>query len=308
MNWKISLVILTFGLLACKKGQVTDNQTPVSSPYLLSAKELKEMSLQPSTKIVDFRTKEKYVAGHIIGALTMQRSDIEDSSYPYNGRMASPSQIEALFSNLGIKTEDTLVIYDDIGLCNASRLWWILQNYSFKNVKMLQGGLSAWEAIAGEITTATPEIQKSTFRLEKPLMNYFVTKEAVLKAIENHTLILDTRTRDEYSGKEQKTGAAKAGRIPTSVHIDWADAIDYNGDKSFKSIQDLEAIYSKLHATKEDPIIVYCHSGVRSAHTFFVLTQLLGYKNVRNYDGSWTEWSHIDSHPFENDNLTIINK
>lgn len=308
MNWRISIFISILSLCACEQGQGGTTSTSVSSTYLLTAEELRYMSQNENIKIIDFRTKEKYEEGHIPGALQIWRSDIEDTSYAYKGMMASPSHIEKLFGELGISTEDTIVIYDDIGLCNASRLWWILQNYNFKNVKMLHGGLSAWELIDEKLSTENPDIEKTTFKLGKPTMQYYVSKEEVLKAINQKTIILDTRTTDEFTGNTQKNGASKAGRIPESLHIDWAEALNYNGDKCFKSLDDLEAIYGEIGADKEDLIIVYCHSGVRSAHTSFVLTQLLGYKNVKNYDGSWTEWSYLAGLPYENDSITTINK
>jgi thiosulfate/3-mercaptopyruvate sulfurtransferase len=134
-------------------------------------------------------------------------------------------------------------------------------------------------------------------------MKYFVSKEDIQKALSDKTVILDTRTQDEFSGKTQKKGASKAGRIPGSIHIDWADAIHFDGDQRLKSKHELDSIYGSLHISKDTPIIVYCHSGVRSAHTTFVLTQLLGYTHVKNYDGSWTEWSYFDELPIEKDSL-----
>ena len=125
-------------------------------------------------------------------------------------------------------------------------------------------------------------------------------------ALQTNTLILDTRTIDEFTGERQKRGAMKGGRIPNSIHIDWSDAINYEGDKKLKRIIDLETIYNQLKTDKNNPVIVYCHSGVRSAHTTFVLTQLLGYKNVKNYDGSWIEWSYFDDLPFKKDSITLI--
>jgi thiosulfate/3-mercaptopyruvate sulfurtransferase len=212
-----------------------------------------------------------------------------------------------LFGNLGIKTDDTIIVYDDNGLCEASRLWWILQNYDFKNIKMLHGGISAWKLNNGKVTTDLPEVNPSVFRLtENPSMKYYVSKEELREALSKDVLILDTRTEDEFSGQRQKKGAFKSGRLPNSIHIDWAEAVNYNGDMRIKPLQELENIYKKLNIKKDDPIIVYCHSGVRSAHTTFVLTQLLGYKNVKNYDGSWTERSYFNDLPFESDSIILI--
>ncbi len=304
MNWKISIIGLILIVAACKQNK-PEELTAVSSKYLIEADEFIGLAKQANTKILDFRKKEVYAKEHIKGALNIWRTDIENSTFAYNGMMASPAQIETLFSNLGIKTDDVLVIYDDNGLCDASRLWWVLQNYNFTNAKLLNGGLDAWKGIGGELTKEISVVQKGEFKLtDKPTMNYYVSKEEVTEAVKNNTVILDTRTADEYAGNVKKEGAAKAGRIPNSVHIDWAEAINYGGDERFKSIEELEKIYSKLNVAKEDPIIMYCHSGVRSAHTSFVLTQLLGYENVKNYDGSWTEWSYFDDLPFETDSIT----
>lgn len=304
MSWKTSVLAFILFLTACNNNE-PKQLTAVSSSYLLEPAELVELQKQVNTIILDFRKEEAYKSEHIRGALNIWRTDIEDSTFAYNGMMASPAQIETLFSNLGIKTDDVLVIYDDNGLCDASRLWWVLQNYNFTNVKLLHGGISAWKAIGGALSNEIPVVQKSQFKFtEKPLMSYYVSKEEVTEALKNNAVILDTRGVDEFNGVVKKDGASKAGRIPNSVHIDWAEAINYGGDQRFKSLEELEKIYSKLNVAKEDPIIVYCHSGVRSAHTSFVLTQLLGYKNVKNYDGSWTEWSYFNDLPIETGSIT----
>lgn len=306
MSWRISIILYLLIISACKHEKANDFEK-VEATYLIEANELKGIAQQPNIKIIDFRKKEIYENEHIVGALNLWRTDIEDTSYTYSGIMASKTQIESLFGQLGITTDDTIIVYDDNGLCEASRLWWILQNYDFKNIKLLHGGISEWKSNNGQVTTQIPKVNTAVFKLTKhPKMQYYVSKEQVSDALNSNVVILDTRTSEEFSGKRQKKGATKAGRIPNSIHIDWAETINYNGNKHLKSLKELEIIYSELNIKKNDSIIVYCHSGVRSAHTTFVLTQLLGYKHVKNYDGSWTEWSCFNDLPINGNNITLI--
>ena len=306
MNWKISVLLLIVLITSCRDKSAKEVPL-VEENYLIEAEELKQIVDQPNIKVLDFRKKEFYNSEHILGALSIWRNEIENTDYPYGGMMPTRNQMELLFGKLGIKSDDTIIIYDDNGLCDAARLWWILQNYGFKNMKLLHGGISSWKDIGGELSTETPIVTPTNFILPNNVNNqYYASKEQVKEAISSGIVILDTRTPDEYSGKRQKSGAFKGGRIPSSLHIDWVEAINYNGDKRLRPLEELKTIYGNLGISKNDTIMVYCHSGVRSAHTTFVLTQLLGFKNVRNYDGSWTEWSHFKDLPMERDSLTTI--
>jgi len=315
MTWRISLVVLILAFTSCKEEKTTTVETieqdieKTETNYLIEVDELLKIVNEPNIKILDFRKAEFYKKEHIEGALNIWRTDIEDTSYPYKGMMAGKEQMETLFSNLGINTSDTIIIYDDNGLCDSSRLWWILQNYDFTNVKLFHGGIAAWKENKGTTSTKIPKIEKASFKLtETPSMKYYVSKEDMLKAVNNKTILLDTRTTNEFTGKRQKRGSAKGGRIPNSKLIDWSVAVDYHGDKKMKPKDALENIYGELIGSKNDAVIAYCHSGVRSAHTTFVLTQLLGYKNVKNYDGSWTEWSQFNDLPIQQDSITTIYK
>jgi thiosulfate/3-mercaptopyruvate sulfurtransferase len=293
-------------MAACDQEKVADTKLAPYS-YLIEAHEFRAAIHRPHIKLIDFRKEVDYEHEHIPGALNIWRSDIEDTSFEYGGMMASKHQIESLFSTMGIGSQDTILIYDDNGLCNATRLWWILQNYDFDQVKLLHGGIDAWTGIGGVLTNENQQMAKAKFILtDSPTMRFYLSKEEVKDALDVGADIVDTRTTDEYSGKRQKKGASKGGRIPGSIHIDWADAIDYNGDKRLRKVEELEGIYGGLNSAKDIPIILYCHSGVRSAHTMFVLTQVLGYTNVKNYDGSWTEWSYFNDLPVERDSLTQI--
>ena len=310
MNWKINLLVLILVFTACKEEKKVTNITIKDDKkinYLIEVDELLKIAKEPHIRILDFRKAKFYNKEHVKGALNILRTDIEDASYPYNGMMAGKKQIETLFSKLGINTNDTIIIYDDNGLCDSARLWWILQNYDYTNVKLLHGGITAWKANNGAISTEARSVKKGNFKLtENPSMKYYVSKEDMFKAIKNNSIILDTRTDDEYSGKRQKKGSAKGGRIPNGKLIDWSYVVNYHGDKKLKPINELEKIYDAVIPSKNDTVIVYCHSGVRSAHTTFVLTQLLGYKNVKNFDGSWTEWSQFKDLPIEQDSITTI--
>ena len=320
MNYvnNIWIVLLLLGI-SCKKPQKevvpntnTVKNTYASSDYLIEAEELFQMLDSKNIKIIDFRKKEEYSTGHLPKALNIWRSDVEDTTYPFRGMLPKKETVETLFSRLGIANLDTIVVYDYKGSSDAARFWWILKTYGFKPVRILNGGLMAWETIDGAISTETSATIQTDFKLPSNTSSeVLATKEDVIAAISKdhrRTHLIDVRTTEEYSGKITKDGAAKGGRIPKSIHIDWVEAIDYEGTKKFRTHAELDKIYEQIGASKSDTIILYCHSGVRAAHTTFVLTELLGFENVKNYDGSWTEWSRSDDLPFEKDSITIVNK
>ncbi len=318
MNWRISHILFLLLLIgSCRNRQeknVPKTTIEVKEAYykhthLIEAETLLPITESTGLKLIDFRKREDYLENHIPNAINIWRKDIEDASFPYKGMMATKEEIEQLFSRLGIQNADTLVVYDDRGSCDATRLWWVLSNYNFESVKILNGGLDAWIAAGGMVTDSIDTIEPSNFTLPaESSMRFLIEREELQNALasEETLLILDTRTNEEYTGKRQKSGAIRAGRIPNSKLIDWSEAVDYHGTKKFRSYEELEALYGQLGASKEVPIITYCHTGVRSAHTTFVLSQLLGYKVVKNYDGSWTEWSYYKELPFEKDSITVI--
>lgn len=310
MNWKINMLLL-FVLVACKhdkkeskteQRQVEEQASYYNPNALIEANELQLLLQADSVKVIDFRKPTTYANEHLPKSINMSRKDIQNTKLPYKGVMADRTQIEALLSDKGISNNDMLVVYDDKGECDAARFWWVMYVNGFYNVKLLNGGLHAWKASGGAVTTEVSSRTKTNFKFPEQFhMPLIISKNEVKEAVESNEtpVLLDTRTTDEFTGKRQKDGAFKAGHIPKAQLFDWANAIDYNGTKQFKSYKDLNHMYSQFIKEKNAPVIVYCHTGVRSAHTAFVLTQLLGYTNVKNYDGSWCEWSYFKELPVE---------
>ncbi|MGB5227682.1 MAG: rhodanese-like domain-containing protein [Eudoraea sp.] len=313
MILKISLFAsLYIFLLSCKGPNETQNTVPtnyVSTEHLIEAKELAGIFEDENIKIVDFRSPENYQAGHINGSINIWRTDISDNSLPYEGIRADKKNIERLFSRLGIENNDLIIVYDDKGSSDAARLWCILSDYNFDSVKILNGGLKSWKGRGEKLSTKAVAYMPTQFYLPKKRNEkLWIDKDELMGLLsdkKNNIFIIDARSFEEYKGNHIKKGASKGGRIPTSIHIDWADAVDLGGNKKFRSIEELQKIYKGLEMNVKDTVIVYCHTGYRSSLTTFVLKELMGFENVRNYDGSWVEWSYFDELPYEKDSIML---
>ncbi len=309
MNLRISYyILLALIITACRhKEEVSTYSADTEySPYVIEVSELQKDLGKSGIKVVDFRLKEEYDRGHIPGALNIWRSDLQNPDYPYKGMLVKKEDLENLLGSLGINNEDLLVIYDDKGSVDACRLWWTLQYYYFDSVRILNGGLSTWRAAGGAVSKEKARPTPTNFTLPDSTRNDILIRKSQLAEVvreQQNVKILDVRSSDEYSGSLQRPGAFKAGRIPGSMHVEWSMAIDTN--RRFKSREELVEMYNKLGLRNTDSIVVYCHSGSRSAHTNFVLEKILNFETVMNYDGSWTEWSYYEELPYEKDSLIL---
>jgi len=263
---------------------------------LISAQKLKEIKDQSNVKVVDFRNKAKYHTGHIPGAVQVYRSDEENSDAEYGGMRATPEQMEKMLQEKGINNGDLIVIYDDRADYDAARMWWILTMYGYDNVKLLDGGIVRWKGLDYETNMTGPDVEEGNFTFanaEAKIDDWLATVEEVKQAIdEEEKVILDTRSRAEYTG--EKKYSDRGGHIPSCTWIEWSEAVNgakSEGPRTFKTAEELKQTYQSKGVTADKTIIPYCQSAVRSSHTTFVLTQLLGYEDVQNFDGSWIMWS-----------------
>jgi len=256
-------------------------------------------ALQDEVVFIDVRKEKDFVLAHIPGAKQVWRNDIQSKKYPYGGMAADRETIRALFSNLGVDSSSQVLLYDAKGGCDAARLWWLLKSYGHEKAALLNGGIQAWE-MAGNALEEGPagENAPSAFAFtQEENLGMWISLEELLDEIKSgNVLLLDTRSSEEFNGEKQKDGASLAGTIPGSVHYDWGNAVQMSSSWLLKSEADLRHDLEALGVTPDKNIVTFCHTGVRSAHTTFVLRELLHYPNVRNYDGSWTEWSYLLKH------------
>ena len=297
MSWskfiKYSWIVVLFVVHGCSLDNEGNGVMP-ESDHLINVDDLLEVYTDQNTIIVDFRSEEAYLKGHIPGAVNIYRNDITIKKGDINGLIVPQEALEELLGSLGIEVSNQIVVYDGRGACESARFWWTLNFYGFNNVKVVNGDFDLWSSKGYPMDTIVVKRKPVNFIFPKGVNNkYIATKEDVQRAINDPAIVLvDTRAIEEYSGKLLKKGAFRKGRIPTSIHVDWVSVLEYEKGKEFKSVTDLLYDFERKGITKDKEIIFYCQSGTRSALCTFVLVELLGYKHVKNYDGSWIEWSH----------------
>ena len=245
-------------------------------------------------KVLDTREKEEYLNAHIKTALNFP-VDLTYEHQKIDGKIRQPSKIQSIVRELGLNVDDHIVIYDEGTFFNASRLFWTLEVYGFKNVKLLNGGMKQWKQSNFKTTKALPKIVKSNY-IASVNHNRLATKFSTQIATRNpNQVILDARGIKAYKG--EVSSAARYGHIPKATYFPAVRNINYD-DKilKLKTTKNLKNLYSKID--KKSKIIVYCAMGKIATTNYFALREL-GY-NVANYDASWKEWG--------NDfNLPVIN-
>ena len=240
--------------------------------------------------------------GHIPGAVKLDwHVDVQD---PVRRDFVDKTAFEALMSRYGIGNDTTVVFYGDKNNWYAAYSFWLFKLYGHHDARLMNGGRTKWEAEGREYTKAEAEFPGTQYTASEADLSL----RAFRRQVEDHLAagggaLVDVRSPDEYTGRlihmvnYPQEGAQRGGHIPGAQNIPWATAA--NADGTFKTAVELQEIYGGKGITPEKNIIAYCRIGERSAHTWFVLTQLLGYPSVRNYDGSWTEWGNLVGAPIE---------
>lgn len=243
-----------------------------------------------------------YDEGHIPGAVKLHwKDDLQD---PVERDLVDKSSFEALLGSIGISNDTTVVLYGDKNNWFAAYAYWYLKIYGHEDVRVLDGGRQKWIDEGRELATEVPSPATVSYTAKERDESIRIYRDEVKVGLgESGLALVDVRSPLEYSGElmaapgYEQEGASRTGHIPGAQSVPWATAV--RDDGTFKSAEELREIYGVKGVGPDKEVRVYCRIGERSAHTWFVLRELLGYPTVRNYDGSWTEWGNLVDVPIE---------
>lgn len=271
---------------------------------LVSADWVQEHLNDPNIRLIEVDVDTTaYEQGHIPGAIGLNwQTQLQD---PIQRDIPSKERLEAILGALGVSDTHTIVLYGDNNNWFAAYAFWVLKVYGHDDVRIMDGGRKKWLLDGRLITQEVPNHPPTQYRAKEPDMSLRAFFPQVLESLHKPEFALvDVRSPQEYTGEliappGMMETAQRGGHIPGARNIPWAQAVREDG--TFKSPEELGALYESQGITPDKHVIAYCRIGERSSHTWFVLKYLLGYPNVCNYDGSWTEWGNIVAAPIERD-------
>jgi thiosulfate/3-mercaptopyruvate sulfurtransferase len=274
-----------------------------AKPVLVSTSWVAEHLGDPGVVVAEVdENPDLYDEGHIPGAVKLHwKEDLQD---PIERDLIDKPAFERLLGSRGIGNDTTLVLYGDKNNWFAAYAYWYVKTYGHKDVRIMDGGRQKWIDEGRELTTAVPTVTPTSYTASERDESIRAYRDQVLEWIgAQGRALVDVRSPGEYAGEliappgYEQEGAQRAGHIPTAASIPWATAV--RDDGTFKPADELRQLYEGKGITSDKEIVAYCRIGERSAHTWFVLHELLGYERVRNYDGSWTEWGNLVDVPIE---------
>lgn len=281
----------------------------VHANSVVDADWLEERLEDPQVRVIEVSViPGVFERGHIPGAYNLVwHTDLVD---PVIRDIVDPERFTALLRAAGVDQDSTVVLYGDNNNWFAAWAAWVFDIYGVSDVRILDGGRALWEAQQRPLSNRPVARASGNFGIPSTNLELRARLTDVLRVVEGEedAAILDIRSPAEYEGRifapeGFQELAIRAGHIPGAVNVPWAQAVSADG--TFKSVEELRAIYAAVGIDGSRPVIVYCRIGERSSHTWFVLTHLLGYENVRQYDGSWTEWGNTVGVPISNPAGTV---
>ena len=248
--------------------------------------------------LFDLRNEEQYGEGHIPGAVRMQAGAVFQKEIDGVAGLIPPAEeVAASLASFGVTPDHTLVFYDARGSIWASRAVWVLAVYGHADVRLLDGDFPLWQSEGREVSTDVPSPTAADYAFSAAPNDAIIAgwQEIVDQIEDPSSLVCDARSAEEYAGRDVR--ADRGGHIPESVNVDWARALAEDG--TFLPADELRELYEGEGVVGGKTIYTLCQTAVRATHTWFVLTDLLGYESVKVYDGSWTEWGNRTDTPIE---------
>jgi thiosulfate/3-mercaptopyruvate sulfurtransferase len=287
VGWKMMFGVQKVAVDSSEQGQKIEqyaNPNAFITPF-----QLKELMEDGGDVVVLGALDPKNADAQITGSFSFWRGaySADEGAYPYGGMSADVAKMEAFLSSMGVTEDSIIVTYASNNHHDAARLWFQMKSLGHEDVRYLDGGLNAWAGAGYPTGGSNPTVEATTYKAPNPNTDFLATLDDVIVALDNEVEILDTRAADEESGEKTLDGAFGPGKIEGAVFIPWTTAVAE--DTTLKTLDELKEIYGGLEGKS---VISYCQSGVRSAHSLLVLSQALGYENIKNYDGSWIEYSY----------------
>ena len=258
-------------------------------PYIVEPTELAGQLTRPDMLIVDTGTSEQYLSGHVPGAVNLDYAKVRCDGTPTPGKLPSPRFLEDALREIGLYADSHVIAYDHENNARACRLLWVLEASSQFRHSLMNGGITAWKEAGLPMESRIRTSERGDFNVTvNP--DVVADSDRVRNAIDDSSIdILDARSRAEYIGL--KSASSRKGRIPGAIHLDWLDTVDQANGKRLKPRHELQELLDQRNLTPDREIIVHCQTHQRSSHSFVMLRHM-GFKRIRGYGGSWSEWGN----------------